>query len=177
MENQITPQSVLLGSADDVPNNPDLPVLVYRGVLGKRTAEKDVLFQQHFMKSGWQGVWKNGIYDYHHFHTGSHEALGIASGSVMVRIGGENGKNLNLEAGDMIVLPAGTGHKKVSGSENLVVIGAYPAGQEDYNLCRSLGECENTEEKIAAVPLPVTDPFYGTGGPLLNIWRGKSQPG
>src|SRR5687768_15047118 len=120
MENPVAPRELRLSPSADAPNNPALPVLVYRGVLGRQASEKERLFQQHFAGSGWRGVWKSGIYDYNHFHPDAHEALGIASGSAKVQVGGEAGKTLDLEAGDLIVLPAGTGHRKISGSENLV---------------------------------------------------------
>jgi uncharacterized protein YjlB len=166
----IVPQVIGLHAAPDAPNNPELPVLVYRGVINERVPGKDAIFQQHFMKNGWQGVWKNGIYEYLHFHPDAHEVLGIAKGSVTVQIGGDHGKILDLNAGDLIILPAGTGHKKITGSENLVVIGAYPPGQENYDICKSVGACEDAEGRIAGVPLPKTDPFYGTNGPLQQTW-------
>jgi len=62
-----------------IPNNPDLPVLTYRQAIvteGDRAAE----FEAAFKRNGWQGTWRNGIYDYHHYHSGAHEALGIARG-------------------------------------------------------------------------------------------------
>ena len=92
--NIVSPTTLLLPETKSGPNNPTLPVVIYRGVFDRQVAEKDKLFQQCFGQSGWKGVWKNGIYDYHHFHPSSHEVLGIAKGSVHLMLGGEDGEEL-----------------------------------------------------------------------------------
>src|SRR5688572_4920007 len=94
-----------LGPDPDIPNNPVLPVVIYRGAL---MDEKDAaaVFEQRFMENGWGGCWRNGIYNYHHFHSNAHEVLGIARGYVMVQLGGATGRICRLEAGDFVVLPA-----------------------------------------------------------------------
>jgi uncharacterized protein YjlB len=172
----ISPRSFYLQENESMPNNSGLPVLVYRKVLEPQSAEKDKKFQNQFEKNNWKGVWKNGIYDYHHFHSTSHEVLGVASGAVDIQLGGWNGKILILKAGDLVILPAGTGHKRLSASENFMVVGAYPAGQEEYDICRHKNDCdENLAEVIADVPLPDSDPFYGAAGPLLKNWKKLQQ--
>lgn len=166
----IEPQSLFFKADAKIPNNPSLPVLIYREVIERKTPDKDKIFKRHFDKAGWRGGWTGFVYDYHHFHTTSHEALAIAKGRITVLLGGDSGKEYELEAGDLLVLPAGTGHKMVSSSENLVVVGAYPPGQEDFDICRSLAECPEAEEKIAKLALPISDPFYGAQGPLPKQW-------
>ena len=170
----IFPTTFHLQQNGSIPNNPDLPVLVYRQVFEERVADKPKKFQHCFEESGWKGIWKNGLYDYHHFHSSSHEALGIAHGSAEIEVGGEGGKKLTLQAGDLIVLPAGTGHRRVSASDNLVVMGAYPAGQEHYDICRNKSDHpKDIFAAIAAVPLPDSDPIYGVDGPLMQEWSRK----
>lgn len=174
MDNIVSPSALYFRENGSIPNNAVLPVLVYRKVLAASVADKDKKFQQHFERSGWKGIWKNGLYDYHHFHSTSHEALGVANGSAEVQLGGEGGKTVRLEAGDLIVFPAGTGHKRLSASDNLVIMGAYPDGQQHYDICRDEGSRpEAMAAIIAAVPLPDSDPFYGEDGPLLRSWTGK----
>ena len=168
------PQAVRFKPNAEIPNNPALPVLIYRQILDRQTADKDKLFKSHFEKNGWRGNWTGFVFDYHHFHTTSHEALAVARGHITVLLGGEGGKEFKLETGDLIVLPAGTGHKMTSSSENLIIVGAYPEGQEDYDICRSLFKCPDAEEKIMNLALPVSDPFYGATGPLLKEWKPKS---
>ena len=55
--------------ADDgrVPNNPRLPLIVYRGALktgGDAAASCVALFH----RNGWTGAWQNGVYSHHHYH-------------------------------------------------------------------------------------------------------------
>lgn len=162
-----------LDSAPDIPNNPALPVLIYRKALPAREKDKAGAFERLFLENGWRGVWRNGIFDYHHFHPDAHEALGIARGHVTVLLGGETGARLRLEAGDLAILPAGTGHKRLDSGGDLLVVGAYPKGQENYQLCKSGSPCGNAEQSIAGVPLPDTDPLLGKAGPLAQHWSGR----
>jgi uncharacterized protein YjlB len=159
------PRTIHFDKADDVPNNP-LPVLLYRAVLSPRAGNKANRFRERFRKSGWTGLWTDTIYDYTHFHSNAHEALGIAEGKVTVRLGGDEGRLFRLKAGDMLVLPAGVGHKREGGDEGLKVIGAYPRGQSHFDMKRK-------GRAVPRVPLPETDPFYGEDGPLPRIWGSR----
>jgi len=161
------PQELFLDEDPQVPNNPVLPVLLYRGVLSPQTQGKDKIFETRFAENGWRGIWRNGIFGYHHFHPDAHEALGIACGSVSVQLGGDSGERISLSAGDLVVLPAGTGHRNVAASDDLLVIGAYPGGQE--NVSTSRAKMERTA--MADVARPASDPFYGKDGPLTQLWR------
>src|ERR1044072_48037 len=110
--------------AADVPNS-ILPVLLYRSVLTPNAAAKTKIFRERFKENGWTGLWTDTIYDYTHFHSNAHEVLGIGEGNVSVRLGGENGSLFRLKAGDMLILPAGVGHRRVGDDRGLKVIGAY----------------------------------------------------
>jgi uncharacterized protein YjlB len=156
-------RKIHFGKADDVPNN-TLPVLLYRGVLAANTAEKASRFRGQFQENGWTGIWTDTIFDYTHFHSNAHEVLGIAEGKVSLKLGGENGSILRLKAGDMLILPAGVGHRRVGDDDGLKVIGAYPRGQSHYDMKRK-------GRRIPKVALPSTDPFYGEDGPLIRAWR------
>jgi uncharacterized protein YjlB len=100
-----------------------------------------------------------------------HEALGIARGRATVRFGGDNGQEIEVAAGDVAILPAGTGHQRLKQSHDLVVIGAYPPAGT-YNLCRgSKAEHAKALAAIPNVPRPATDPVFGADGPLISLWR------
>ncbi|WGF89521.1 cupin domain-containing protein [Marinivivus vitaminiproducens] len=160
--------------ADDgvIPNNPTLPLLVYRGVLRDRTDRAEA-FEVAFRRNGWTGSWRNGIFPFPHFHSTAHEVLGIAEGDVTVQLGGANGRTFTLHPGDAVVIPAGVGHQKHGCEGELVVIGAYPDGH-DVDLCRAVrDEHDRAVANVARVTLPGTDPLFGRDGPLAEHWPGR----
>jgi uncharacterized protein YjlB len=159
--------------ADDgvVPNNPALPLVVYRGALAEG-GDRAAACERLFARNGWPDAWRNGIYPHHHYHSTAHEVLGIAAGDARVRLGGERGQTVELRAGDVVVIPAGVAHKRESASADLLVIGAYPRGQSP-DLCRAEADSHDWAlGHIAAVPLPAADPVTGRADPLLECWRG-----
>ena len=154
-----------------VPNNRSLPLLVYKHALPLEDGDPAATFESMFERNGWSGCWRNGIYDYRHYHSVTHEALGIAAGRATVQLGGEHGVTLEVEAGDALVIPAGVGHKNLGSSKDFLVVGAYPGGADyDMNTGRR-GEREKALANIARVPLPECDPLFGPGGPLTEYWR------
>jgi uncharacterized protein YjlB len=159
--------------ADDglIPNNPELPLVLYRGGIDLAgSPDPEAVIEQTFAANGWGHMWRNGIYSYVHYHSMIHEALGIARGRATVRFGGEAGEEIEVAAGDVVILPAGTGHQLVGQAQQLVVIGAYPPSGQ-YDLCRgSRLEHDKALAAIAQVPRPATDPVYGDNGPLLTLW-------
>lgn len=163
------PDAFMLPPNDWVPNNARLPVLLYRGGLSPYEYDLAGRFEATFTRHGWPPRWRDGIYDFHHFHSTAHEALGIAQGEARVELGGPGGREVHLQRGDVLVLPAGTGHCCVAASEDLVVVGAYPAGQH-WDVCRgplSAGALE----AMLALPFPDSDPIGGAQGPLTRLWR------
>jgi uncharacterized protein YjlB len=157
-----------------VPNNPTLPALVYKAAY-EVAAERDpeAAIEKLFAANGWgHGQWRDGIYPFTHYHSMIHEALGIARGTASVQLGGERGETLEFSAGDVAVLPAGTGHKRLSGSADLMVIGAYPP-QGTYNLCRGDNPADRDKalKTIPTVPVPASDPVNGKDGALPKLWR------
>jgi uncharacterized protein YjlB len=128
----------LLRFEDDgrIPNNPKLRLVVYRLALA-RSDHLAQAFEKRFAANGWINSWRDGIFDYHHFHSNTHEVLGVAQGEARVCFGGEQGKVLTLSAGDVAILPAGTGHKCQRASEDFLVVGAYPEGR-DFDICRGI---------------------------------------
>ena len=168
------PLTFLFKDDGAVPNNPALPALVYKGAVDP-AAHRDLAraIETLFAGNGWgHGQWRNGIYPFVHYHAMIHEALGIARGRARVQLGGHHGEALEFSAGDVAVLPAGTGHQRLFGSEDLLVIGAYPP-EGTYNLCRGDNPADRDKAltTIAKVPLPQSDPVHGQDGPLVRLWR------
>ena len=158
---------------NETPNNPTLPLLVYRDVVPAGEGDAADWFERTFAAHGWADGWRNGIHPFLHFHTGTHEVLGIAAGRATVRFGGAPGQALDVMAGDVVVLPAGMGHQRLDASADLLVIGAYPRnGRFDQKRPGDMGR-EAARRAVAAVPLPKMDPVAGLDGPLLRLWRSR----
>ncbi len=157
-----------------VPNNPALPVLVYQ-----QAVEQPMLgdlagaIEQLFKANGWgRDMWRNGVFPFVHYHSQIHEALGIARGQAGVQLGGHQGQAFDLKAGDIVILPAGTGHQRLLGGDDFLVIGGYPP-DGTYNLCRGDNPVERDKAlvSIPRVPVPETDPLTGKDGALPKLWR------
>lgn len=152
-----------------IPNSV-LPLLIYKNVFSEEKADADFIIQ-HFEGHNWSNSWKNGVYDYDHYHSNTHEAMGVYSGYAVLQFGGENGEQVSVEAGDAIVIPAGTGHKKISSSADFGVVGAYPDGQ-DYDIKKGEeAERPQADEAISKVSVPELDPVYGKMEGLTGLWK------
>lgn len=171
----IDPQAFMFASDGAIPNNSHLPFLLYpKGIDLRGRVDPAETIEAVFQGNGWSdNMWRNGIYPFPHYHSMIHEVMGIARGRVRVRFGGRKGREIELGGGDIIVLPAGTGHQRIWASPDLLVIGAYPPNGR-YNVCRgSRAEYARAIKSIPLVPHPETDPVYGPEGPLLALWTRK----
>lgn len=163
MEGQV--RSFFLEDRGDIPNNQHLPVIYYQGVF-----DDGINMEAAFARHNWTNSWTGDIYEFHHFHSNTHEVLGVKSGKATVLLGGDDGERVELVRGDVVVLPAGTGHMKLEGTTDFEVVGAYPDGmshnlrkRDPHGRARSLDEIRN-------VPIPDMDPVYGGDGPLRHKW-------
>lgn len=165
----IEPQAIVFEDDGLVPNNP-MPFLVYKSAVdvGK---DPEATIEQLFGNNGWGAMWRNGVYDFAHFHATVHEVLGVARGSARVQFGGEHGRAFEIAAGDVAILPAGTGHQCLSASSDFSVVGAYPPGPP-MDLQRPTPE--NHARALRTIPqvaIPATDPLLGRDGPLVRLWK------
>ena len=155
-----------------IPNHPRLPVVVYKRALTAETstALADAI-EAAYAKHHWRAAWRWGVYDFPHYHSTAHEVLGCFRGSATLRLGGEKGVRLFVEPGDVLVLPAGTGHQNLGSSQDFQVCGGYPAGQEADLLRGDPSDRPRALSNIVAVPAPKSDPILGDSGPLAGEWK------
>ncbi|MBB4184506.1 cupin domain-containing protein [Sinorhizobium terangae] len=159
---------LMFAESEGIPNNPHLPVLVYHAAVDV-SGDGATRIEDRFHANGWRGVWRDGVFDFQHYHTRAHEVLAVARGKARLLIGGPAGKELEVMAGDVLVLPAGTGHCRIAASADFLVIGGYPPGQH-ADIQR--GPVSNADRQaIASVPLPQFDPVFGTDGPVVTLWQ------
>ncbi|MCF0055698.1 cupin domain-containing protein [Dyadobacter sp. CY356] len=152
-----------------IPNS-KYPLIIYKNAFSKRGKEAGSWLEKHFESNNWTNSWRNGVFSYHHYHSISHEVLGIYEGSATLFLGGEKGQKLLVSAGDIIVIPAGVGHKNLGSSNDFKVIGAYPNGM-DYDILRGKPEeRKQADQNIENVPFPDSDPFLGKSEGLRTLW-------
>src|SRR6201996_1976849 len=140
------PQILRLSRNGWMPNNEHLPVLLYRRVLPTAGDDPAAHFESVFQGNGWPPQWRNGVYDFHHYHSTAHEVLGFAAGSARLLLGGPGGRQIEGRAGGAAVPPAGPGHCRLDASPDLLVVGGYPPDQQ-ADLCRQ----EPTPEQRARI--------------------------
>lgn len=168
--NEVEPQQLVFQDDGAIPNNP-LALLLYRQAFVPKTKDLASVIEERFAANDWTGSWRAGVYPFPHYHSTTHEVLGVFSGSAKLRLGGAQGTTVEVHPGDVIVIPAGVGHQKLESSGDFNVVGAYPEGRR-WDLLRGLpGERPQADRNVAAVPLPNNDPLYGSSGPLKQIWR------
>jgi len=151
-----------------MPNNERLSVLLYRRAFALSPSAADKM-EEAFGRNGWPPQWRNGVYDFHHYHSTAHEVLGFAAGSGTIMLGGEGGHKVTVEAGDVAVLPAGTGHCRLAADERFLVIGAYPPDQH-WDICREAPDGEAVA-RMSTLTFPASDPVFGREGALTKAWR------
>jgi uncharacterized protein YjlB len=152
-----------------IPNS-RLPLILRRGAITPDAGDPAKAFERSFAKNGWTNSWRDGIFDYHHYHSTAHEVIGLAAGFATVRFGGEGGETVGLTAGDVVAIPAGVGHARITQSDDLLVVGAYAEGR-DWDVVRDdPGQIAAARRRIAQVPLPGADPVDGETGPLMKLW-------
>ena len=156
---------------DGVFPNSVLPLLVYRKALKSNGRDPASLLEERFANNDWCNSWRNGVYSFAHYHSTSHEVLGVYDGNAKLRLGGEHGQTVEVRSGDVILIPAGVAHRNIDASPDFSVVGAYPDGRS-WDLLRGLpGERPKSDRTIAALPIPDYDPIYGAHGPLRELWK------
>lgn len=162
-------ETFVLLSGDGIPNSP-LPLLLLKQALPRdaRSAEKA---EQLLRNAGWTGTWTYTVFPFWHFHSKGHEVLACVAGEALIGFGGNGGVKLQMSVGDAVVIPAGVGHKRIDGTVDFQVAGAYPPGQEGDIVRPGELDTKAIGEAIAALPLPQTDPLTGESPGALVAWH------
>jgi uncharacterized protein YjlB len=156
---------------DGVFPNSRFPLLLYPSAIAPEQTTPEAM-ETLFAANGWPPAWRYTVYPFHHYHSNAHEVLGIAVGNARLTLGGPKGREFDVRAGDVIVIPAGVAHRQLSKSTDFLVVGGYPRGNESRDLLRGeAGERPKADGRIAKVPLPESDPVTGAPGPLREHWQ------
>ncbi|HBI09061.1 MAG TPA: cupin [Franconibacter pulveris] len=153
-----------------VPNNP-LPLLLYRQVMPEDARDSAAWFEAVFDKNDWPPRWRYPVFTYTHFHTNTHEVLGIYAGEADIQLGGETGPVVHLKRGDAVLIPAGVGHKQIRASDDFMAVGAYPPHLSPDKYLDQPEQLQETLKNVAQVAIAHSDPLFGSAGGLLEAWN------
>ncbi|WFM70810.1 cupin domain-containing protein [Halomonas sp. CKK8] len=166
----LEPERMTFADDGGIPNTPLATLLFRSRGLDPRLDREAVAhcFERVFATNGWRPSWRGGVYPYHHYHSIAHEAFGVLSGRGRLRLGGEQGEDVDIRAGDALVLPAGTGHCHLQASDDFLLLAAYPEDQRELDLIRAdPAEHDAAVARIAKVSRPARDPL---GGEMKRWW-------
>jgi uncharacterized protein YjlB len=159
----------LFFEADGGIPNSRLPLVFWKGRL-PQDARSASAATALYRRNGWGGTWVYTVFPYWHFHTRGHEALACVSGRALIGFGGDGGVKVEVEVGDVCVIPAGVGHKRFESSSDFQMAGGYPPGQEGNIVRPGDLDAETTARELAEVALPGTDPISGKADGVVTIW-------
>ncbi len=146
-----------------IPNS-RFPLLIHRGAVPGGGVKA---VQTRFRENGWGNCWEYpGVYHYAHFHSTTHEALGCAAGWMEFNLSvGEGGwTRVRIEAGDVIVMPAGVSHEHVDASDDIMMCGGYAGGRDWDNIQEEFLSDDLYRaacKRIMSLPIPDRDPATG----------------
>jgi len=156
---------------DGIFPNSRLPILYYPQTLQLPKLFPSYAVKKLFQENNWKNNWTQGIYTYHHYHSTTHEVLGVCKGETLLLLGGEEGITIFIQEGDVLVIPAGVAHINLGKENDVTCVGGYPDGR-DYDMnYGNADERLRVDQNIASLPLPETDPVFGKKGGLLEIWK------
>lgn len=163
------PQTYFFEDDGVIPNSP-LPLLIYQDAFKQYGEEGASWLVKCFESNNWRDSWRSGVYAFQHYHSNVHEVLGCYQGTALLHMGGALGEKIAIRAGDILVIPAGVGHKCLDHSVDFMVVGAYPDGGKPDLMKGDADERPAADERIALLNIPQTDPLTGAESGLNNFW-------
>ncbi|KAA1469258.1 hypothetical protein DENSPDRAFT_816071 [Dentipellis sp. KUC8613] len=170
------PQSFYLKPTKLIPNS-RYPLIFYPSAFPENATANDIA--EHFEQNGWIKQWSYGMYRASHYHSTTHEALGVYSGCAQLRFGVADSEPdvqqqralvLNVRPGDVIVVPAGVAHRTLAEIGEFLMVGAYPVGARQWDM--NYGG----EDKVIEDSIPPSDPVLGDDPKgLKGVWLEGSQ--
>lgn len=167
---KVKPEEYLFADDGKIPNS-KLPLLIYHQAFNETGNKAAEWLEDVFSQNNWTNSWRWGVYSYHHYHSNTHEVLGVYNGSAVLQLGGEKGSKFKVKVGDIIIIPAGTGHKNLGCSTDFTVVGAYPNGMSPDLMKGLSDERPQADKNIASVAMPDNDPLLGPDDGLRKIWK------
>jgi uncharacterized protein YjlB len=173
----ITPVSALRVSKHQIPAfngfpNTSIqakPLIIYHAVFSNPSASR---IEAHLKSVGEVSPqWRYTMFTDSHFHSNTHEVLAIASGSAKCCFGHEGNEGRVepiLEKGDVVIVPAGVGHRLLEDYGGFQMVGSYPKGKS-WDMCYGRPGEEEQVKSIANLDWFQKDPVYGDDGPSLHV--------
>src|SRR5881227_1242022 len=90
---------------DGIFPNSVLPLLVYRHALTADGHDPASLLEERFADNDWCNSWRNGVYSFAHYHSTTHEILGVYDGTAKLRPRPEHAHTLPIRPGAPILIP------------------------------------------------------------------------
>ncbi|EPS38973.1 hypothetical protein H072_7277 [Dactylellina haptotyla CBS 200.50] len=176
MANQTSPVTLekhQVSSHGLIPNTSlhGIPFIHYKSAFASAASPDDV--EQTLYANGWNPTWRYTMYKSSHFHSTTHEALVVISGSAEILLGGDENPHavtVTVKTGDAMFMPVGVAHRLVKdvggrgwgGGEGFTMVGAYPVGGEAWDMCYGKEGENEVEEKVREVAgVEVQDPILG----------------
>jgi uncharacterized protein YjlB len=108
----VQPEKFVFADDGSIPNS-KLPLLLYRQAFASDTSDLASAIEERFAENNWTGSWRASVFTFHHCHSTTDEVLAVYRGAATLQLGGEKGE-LDVKPGDVIVIPTGVGHKRLS---------------------------------------------------------------
>lgn len=167
-----TTTALQFDAIDAIPNS-DRPLLALDSAIERLDATAAKV-ERRFAENGWQGTWTYTVFDYWHFHVEGHEVLACVAGQASIGFGGNDARGgiaITMKPGDVVIVPAGVGHKRLEGTPNFQVTGAYPPGQNGRITRAGAMSVDDARHAVSRLSDPATHPLNGrpfrwTGDPI-----------